>query len=819
MARSEFRIGMVLYGGVSLAVYIYGVVVEAQRLLRAADELERAEDSDAEPRLSPYAWALRQGGFSRATVDILSGTSAGGINGILLAKALARGSDLASVKDVWLDHGDIEQLLQPPSAIDPRSLLQSRMFEKHLNKGLRDLDRPSSALAPPPVLDLFVSSTHLQGGERIFVDSLGAELQTRQHRYVFRRKLRTPQKGPDGEPQSYAVDQFERNEPLVKLARATSAFPFAFEPVKIETKDELLKEREAPGWFADGGILNNKPFSEAVETIVNRSSDRPVRRWLFSIDPDPLPAEEDDGEMPSVDRTVLRSIATIPRYQSITRDLLVLDEHNEKVAAAEQTVFELEAALEGRSAPRDLGPGIDAAYETMRRQAWGVEVADRLLGVTRVSSPPGLDSAGVHAAYRFVAEELLPDGSADGALHRRRLYYLIKLIGMSVEASGDSEAAKGALWEEYEALSSLLWEKLASQPLVLDPRDQTGSAVEQARPRVLAALEALPEALERSRGRLRERLGRITVYIVPRPGRMEQPQSEARVARVGRVAVRLEAVAANFQRRDATLLPAYVYGGFHERDRIEHAQISPASGRSTGVDRADKLAGATLGHFGGFLDRGWRRNDLMWGRLDGAEALVRAVLRDNPAAEADGLIEAIQLQIVKDERSELLSGKGDWKDDLRRYSKGDVSEGGLNGRRLVSLGLRTAGIVRKMLRTAADEMKAGGPSSRARAFLLRSGANVLGFVLALVSLPATALFAKGQLARRGAVLLALLPLVWGVATLALGVLGVVPFDEVALPALAAIAIYPVFLLLYWGLGLLARRLERLFRQIRWAKRR
>ena len=32
----EVRIGLVLYGGVSLAVYIYGVVVEVQRLLRRA---------------------------------------------------------------------------------------------------------------------------------------------------------------------------------------------------------------------------------------------------------------------------------------------------------------------------------------------------------------------------------------------------------------------------------------------------------------------------------------------------------------------------------------------------------------------------------------------------------------------------------------------------------------------------------------------------------------------------------------------------------------------------------------------------------------
>ena len=36
-ARRELRIGLVLYGGVSLAIYIYGVAYEFWRLIRASD--------------------------------------------------------------------------------------------------------------------------------------------------------------------------------------------------------------------------------------------------------------------------------------------------------------------------------------------------------------------------------------------------------------------------------------------------------------------------------------------------------------------------------------------------------------------------------------------------------------------------------------------------------------------------------------------------------------------------------------------------------------------------------------------------------------
>jgi hypothetical protein len=822
---------MVLYGGVSLAVYIYGIVVEAQRLVRAAEALERGGGSaGADEQLLPYMQALEAAKLSKVSIDLLSGTSAGGINGILLAKALARGSDVGHTKDLWLDGGDIEQLLQPPSLAKPHSLLQSRSFERHLRDGMRRLDEPQRGVGAPAILDLFVSSTSLRGGSRLFVDSLGDSIETLQYRYVFQRKLRTPRKGATGEERGYEVDDFTggENETLVKLARATSAFPFAFEPVEITKADGLLPAGDEGGWFADGGILNNKPFTEAVETIVNRSSDRPVRRWLFSIDPDPKSVAEDDGdgEMPPFDQTVVRSIATIPRYQSIVRDLVALDQHNEKVAAAERTIRDGEEELREARQPGGLGPGVAAAYESMRRQAWGSEVADRLLDGTVVAGSDGskgLDTNGVRTAYRMVAEAEFPSEEEDGALHRRRLYYLIKLIGMAVNPDEALGEIKERLWAEFEEISSLLWANLTQDCPELKPGDQIASAEEAARDQIAALRKALPEAIAASRARLKEILAGVVVPITPRPSPLEQRQNGAQPSpeALAPVPVVLAEAAEEFRPRDAMLLSADVYGGLRQRDRVEHAQISPVGSRNTGVPPQNKLAGTTLGHFGGFLDRGWRRNDLMWGRLDGAEALVRSVMNeiDADSNAAGALIDQLQMGIVRAERPELLSEKGDWKADLRHYAGGDVSEGELNGRRLVSLGLRVAGIVRKMLRTAELESAEHGVGSRVRGFILRNLANLIGFVLALVYLPATALFAKGQLVRRAVIFLALVPFVWGVLTLALAALGVVPFDEVALPAFAGIAIYPLFLLLYWALAWVALKAGSFFPRLRLRRRR
>lgn len=798
---------MVLYGGVSLAVYIYGIVIEVQRLLRAAEELER----DPQPeQLTAYARALGAAGAGGVSVDLLSGTSAGGINGILLAKALARGSDVESARDLWLAGGDIGQLLQPPSVADPKSLLQSGDFEKKLTAGMEVLDeRLPGAPDPPPILDLFVSSTSLRGGERTFLDSLHGKIPTLQYRYVFQLKLRSKQ-GDQG----YVADDFTENKRLVKLARATSAFPFAFEPVKITAADELLAKGEPDAWFADGGILNNKPFTEAVATIVTRSSDRPVRRWLFSVDPDPHAVEDagpDAGSMPPFDRTVIRSIAAIPRYQSIVRDLLALQEHNEKVAAAERAIYEAERGFAGHE---PLGPGARAAYLVMRRQAWGVEVADRLTAAARLKGSGEPVGADAHTAFRLAAEARFDaEDRADAAFELRRIYYLIKLIGMVAGGAGVPSAAKAGLWEEYERVAAALWAAFQdpAHPLELDPADlwrQTGALAGE---RIDEFRPALSKAVEEATARLRERLAGVEIEIQPRPvaGSPDPTPAELPPVRIS-----LADAYDHFDQRDAILLGADLYGELRQRDRVEHAQISPNLATNTKVPAKGRLAGATLGHFGGFLDRGWRQNDLMWGRLDGAEMLMRAILREGPADQVQPLTDMVQKGIVEAELEEPVGSSAEWKRKLRERPSGGAPDGELNGRRLVSLGLRAAAIVRKMLRGAAGEVAAGTAAGRARAFLLRSFANVLGFCLALLYLPATALFAKGKLIPRLIFALIFAVFVWGGATLVLGIVGVLPFSEIIGPAAIAIAVYPGFLALYWGLGLVVRRVERLLKKFR-----
>src|SRR5262245_9765799 len=95
----EIRLGLVMSGGVSLAVYINGVSHELFRAVRGRGVYRLLQ-------------ALTD---SEIVVDILSGTSAGGINGVLLATALCNETEFASSSALWRNQASIEHLIEPES--------------------------------------------------------------------------------------------------------------------------------------------------------------------------------------------------------------------------------------------------------------------------------------------------------------------------------------------------------------------------------------------------------------------------------------------------------------------------------------------------------------------------------------------------------------------------------------------------------------------------------------------------------------------------------------------------------------------------------
>ena len=103
-----------------------------------------------------------------------------------------------------------------------------------------------------------------------------------------------------------------------------------------------------------------------------------------------------------------------------------------------------------------------------------------------------------------------------------------------------------------------------------------------------------------------------------------------------------------FEYYDQIVFPIFYEASVGEAEVCEVFRISPCDSTSIidenapverGVKRR-KLAGTALFHFGAFLNRAWRENDLLWGRLDAAERIVRSILPADSASTAELIHEA-----------------------------------------------------------------------------------------------------------------------------------------------------------------------------------
>lgn len=292
--QREVRLGLVLYGGVSLAVYENGIAQEFYRATRGEGIyglVAKLIDSDI-------------------VIDIISGTSAGGVNGIMLAYALANKRMFAPSAGLWRDQGDIQALLRKQNDAEGSSILDSHYYQQKLASCFAD-GLISDRLAPDiGELDLFVTSTDANGRISTVFDDLGHAIDIKNHRALFKLAFRKIRKN----------DLKVLPEKLAKLCRMTSCFPAAFQPVDV-TKGETDflrwgKLRDA-AVYLDGGILNNKPFTSTIEAIAGRTATREVERFLIYVEPKPeqFAPSPPIPPAPSMSQAAFSSLVSIPSYQ------------------------------------------------------------------------------------------------------------------------------------------------------------------------------------------------------------------------------------------------------------------------------------------------------------------------------------------------------------------------------------------------------------------------------------------------------------------------------------------------------------------------
>jgi predicted acylesterase/phospholipase RssA len=765
----EVRIGLVLYGGVSLAIYIYGVVFEFWRLLKAANG-ERNEYTDL----------LDEEGAA-VTIDIISGTSAGGINGVLLAKAVATGADLELVRSLWVDGGDFGKLIREADDAEPRSLLRSELFDELIAAGLADMSRNPSGKPLVTALDLFITGTRLGGWLRKYRDVTGQIVETRQHRKAFHLKYRTQGYNPAARELGYNRNDFDaKYDPhLAEIARATSAFPFAFEPMLIERRPVdgedprfSLDEPDAE-YFSDGGILDNKPFTDTIATIFSREAHRPVRRWLISVEPDPQPAppQASPGPAPEVTEVVAKALSGIPRAESIAADLESLIEHQRRVEDLKGILSTLDqhlswfAALSSQSNRRlaeVLGDqALHESYLELRASAARGELVDRLL-----------DCAGLGEEYRKPIEEevtaVLPTDASVRAvnlgLERRRIRRLLEAV-VQLETDNESTLIAGRrhLWGCLSWIDQVVWDMFGLKSDATRAMSRLkGQPDAVVREQVNVVLATITPSLTQKLRAIRLRTARAVIVA----GQELSRKADSAAAEAGASQLRL--LYSWYELWDLYLLPSERLAGRGERDVIRFFNLSPRATTFVRKSKEDKLAGDALGHFGGFVRREWRDNDILWGRLDAAEAIVDIVRNDPLKQRQDRVqhIRTIQGAIAAEEVRELT---GDYRLYLERaYTVGSEDLTAVPMHERAALVMRGSTVLRNMLRRLERAERGGG----LRPVLGLLG-RVLGFALLLFRWPVRAVWGRDPAVRRFATLLLFGGFLWALATVVLIAIGLI----------------------------------------------
>lgn len=241
----ELRFATTMTGGVSLAIWMAGVTREINLLAQASQwrrlggtfptNSQLTNESAASLRLYAQLIDLLD---MVVDVDILSGTSAGGINAALLASSRVTGSDLGGIRDLWLDLGALTELLRDPRDKKTPSLLygDERIFAalaKRLPKLATGPFPPTTfpEAARTPSTTLYITTTLLAGETSRFTDSFGTLVQDVDRRGLF-TFTETDLARPDTAPA------------LALAARSSASFPLAFEPSFLPfTKGPPRRER------------------------------------------------------------------------------------------------------------------------------------------------------------------------------------------------------------------------------------------------------------------------------------------------------------------------------------------------------------------------------------------------------------------------------------------------------------------------------------------------------------------------------------------------------------------------------------------------
>ncbi len=700
LQTQEIRLATTMTGGVSLAIWMGGVAREID-LLTQASNLRRLSNAasvtlEFSDELRVYSDLINLLDVS-VDVDVLSGTSAGGINAALLAYARASKRSLATVRKLWLGIGSLVSLLRNPTDPDVPSLLQGDgVMLQSLQTAIPELAPVNHPAGGKLSTTLFITTTLLSGETSRFSDSYGTLVQDVDHRGMFR----------------FTENSLSDTNALALAARSTASFPAAFEPSFLPCTPADAGKLPIGGvlgracvgahsnitrshWAADGGLLDNQPIGAVLQKVFERPAKRLVRRVLLYVvpsagnAPDPLAVQAGDDPAHAFGLLdgLMADIGAV-KNQSIAADLRAIREHNDRIGARTDMRLRL-AQLATRSAPSDqpalLAGGLFEDYRQREGESLGLSIVTEVMRMlttwpvpkevpwgNELTSGSRLEDDCKQAVVEALQQRWAAPLSLDSlAALDETSFYGAKAIVLSllrcaftIAQYDDSESTRS--WQA-NLLNQVEQVHQAYQPndgeqdvdrvvfeAMQDPNGVRSGPMPAAvasmaltyldqgdRPRLAAGWQALGTVV----GQV---LAELTLPSSP-PAPTAQPGSSAGMVRAAMENVQVyENYFASAETDLARAIRLFALHAAHramlpvdaEVDQpVELIQVSADT--RTLLDLAhgtaqSKLTGMQLHHFGAFYKQSWRANDWMWGRLDGAGWLIHLLLdprRINTVAE------------------------------------------------------------------------------------------------------------------------------------------------------------------------------------------
>jgi len=402
--RRELRIAPVMTGGTSLAVWIGGVTAELYSVVNR-------EPGDPPTSATDVYGKLLQLTRTDAVVDVITGTSAGGLNGVLLAAGWALRvptSVIVGLRELWLELGSIDALLRKPSERNAPSLLRGdEYFWPQLTQVLRRLEDASTLdkrKDPGPdadprlvrrTTDLLVTVTTLAGEPTRRIDDLDQQLNETRQAHTLRFET-----SDFGATPLWA-------ERLALAARTSASIPGVFEASYLPIRDvnDPKAKDEVGGrpafasdkssfkkgrWAVDGGVLVNEPLGAALDRVWKRDAGSEIRRIALFVNPTPAGPErlvEDDGKVPPSLTKVVTASITAPRNIGISGDIDRLREHNRltrKAVDVRRAIGELTGPAPG------LGLDVTDIARPLYPRFRDLRTADSVQSMLERNAPPTL---------------------------------------------------------------------------------------------------------------------------------------------------------------------------------------------------------------------------------------------------------------------------------------------------------------------------------------------------------------------------------------------------------------------------------------------